>query len=306
MFTVVTIPTLPFHTDVTRSPTQSHAIASAGKDPARASGRFPTDSTRSLVSATTCFYCFSCCTACFFQPCGTTMVPGNPESLCAVFPVQHLFSGRLSVTELSVRLSTIWLAQPDVCFRWDSETGSVSKRKLAASLTHGMACWEKCGSSVFWSVSKLLERFWDLGRGNEAVVLGFFWVFLVEGSSNRAGSVRLHTWLNSYLGPGSGGEPSRHLLAKRKAWCLLSSHEINIPHRLFWKFSCPFSLHSFPLWLRSRFLCCYFFWGWLNLPKEAGGIWNQCRKTNLGLMRALWNTAFLFHGAKTNTYQMSV
>lgn len=58
------------------------------------------------------FFFFSCCAACFFQPSGTNNNgPWKSRvSLCRLSCIRHLFSERLSVAELSVRLSAIWLA----------------------------------------------------------------------------------------------------------------------------------------------------------------------------------------------------
>lgn len=65
----------------------------------------------------------------------------------------------------------------------------LSKVKLAASPVHGTACCEKCGNEIFDQCGNSNRDvwIWDMGTRQQFGGGG------VEGSSTKAGSVRLHT-----------------------------------------------------------------------------------------------------------------
>lgn len=107
MFTVVTITTLPFHSNIMRSPTQFYLLAKISHE---GENSFP-----AITHAVSCpsplvIFLFFLLDRPLMSALRTTMVLGNPEYHCAIFPPRHLFSGCLSITKLSVCLPIFSLA----------------------------------------------------------------------------------------------------------------------------------------------------------------------------------------------------
>lgn len=174
MFTVVTITTLPFHTDIMRSPTQMYLLAKIQHE---RENSFP-----EITHAVSCpsplvFLVFLARSPAYFSPPDNNGPWKSRVSLYCLSCPASVF--RMSEHNIIIWMSFYYFACITRCFcmlllgQWGRK---LSKVKLAASPTHGMACCEKCGNEIFDQCGNCNRCFgiWEMGTKQRCCFFFFF------------------------------------------------------------------------------------------------------------------------------------
>lgn len=186
----------PFHTDIMCCPTQMHVLAEIQHE---WENTFPETTHAGSCPSPLIFIVFSTTSPVYFSP---QDIDGAWKSRVSLWrPSCPASVFRIFSHNIIICTSVCYFACITRCFsvllvgQWDRK---LSKVKLAASPVHGTACCEKCGNEIFDQCGNCNRDvgIWDMGTRHK---FGG-----VEGSSTKAGSVRLHTWLSLYFGPRSG------------------------------------------------------------------------------------------------------